>query len=60
VDDVPTPSNPSIVPDFAHQDGVEVVHYLGANDTMLKQFWLFCGEQPASLYAARLFSHIGH
>jgi len=30
VGDVPTPPSPSVAPDFAHQDGVEVVHYLGA------------------------------
>jgi hypothetical protein len=30
MEDMPTPPNPSVAPDFAHHDGVELFHYLGA------------------------------
>jgi hypothetical protein len=46
---MPTPPNPSVAPDFAHHDGVELFHYLGAKWHHAHAVLVVYGEQPASV-----------
>ena len=43
-EDVPVSPRHSMAPAFAHRNGDEMLHHLGENETILKQFWLFMAK----------------
>jgi hypothetical protein len=56
--DVPTPPNPSVAPTFAHCVGSEVLHLSGAKGHHAQAVLVVYGEEPASLYTARVRSNV--
>lgn len=58
-ENVPTPPIPNIAPDFAHLGSDDVFHCTGAKWHHAQAGLVIYGEQPVSLYAKRLCSHIG-
>jgi hypothetical protein len=56
--DVPTPSNPSVAPTYAHCNGSEVMHLPGVQCHHAQAVLVVYSEEPASLYPARVHGSV--
>jgi hypothetical protein len=56
--DVPTPLNLNVAPTFEHCDGSEVLYLPRATCHHAQAVLVVYGEEPASLYPARVYSNV--